>query len=278
MSRIETIGNATLYLGDCREILPTLPSGSVNCCVTSPPYYWQRDYGVDEQMGQEDTPDAFVAALVGVMREVRRLLTDDGVLWLNLGDSYYSGNGQPCGSDPKSPSRNWMREKVRPLDVAGLGFPKKSLLGLPWMVAKALQADGWTIRADVIWCRDTAFAEPSVKDRPHRQHEYLFLASKSRRYWFDRSALEEESVWHIPHERGVRGHSAAFPQEIARRCILSSCPDGGMVLDPFGGSGTSGVVAEKLGRSSILCELSQAYLDIARRRIEDAQRQGRLIA
>lgn len=276
--RKETIGNATLYLGDCREILRTLPAASVNCCVTSPPYYWQRDYGVDGQMGHEASPDDFVAGLIGVFREVRRVLRDDGVLWLNLGDSYYSGNGQPCGSDPRSPSRNWMREKVRPLDVAGLGFPKKSLLGLPWMVAKALQSDGWTIRSDVIWCRETAFAEPSVKDRPHRQHEYVFLASKSRRYWFDRSALSEESVWHIPHERGVRGHSAAFPLELARRCILSGCPAGGAVLDPFGGSGTVGVVAQMESRASVLSELSPAYFDIACRRIEDALRQERLFA
>ena len=278
MDRIETIGSATLYLGDCREILPTLADGSVNCCVTSPPYFWQRDYGMDGQMGQEPTPDDFVAELVSVFRQVWRTLRDDGVVWLNLGDSYYSGNGQPCGNDPRSPSRDWMRKKVRPLDVAGLGFPKKSLLGLPWMVAKALQSDGWTVRADVIWCRETAFAEPSVKDRPHRQHEYVFLLSKSKRYWFNRGALPEESVWHIPHERGVRGHSAAFPMELARRCILSACPAGGLVLDPFAGSGTTGVVAQIEGRNSALCEMSETYFDIACRRIDDAQRQGRLIA
>lgn len=278
MSRVETIGSATLYLGDCREILPTLPDESVNCCVTSPPYFWQRDYGVDGQMGQEPTPDDFVAELVDVFKQVWRILRDDGVVWLNLGDSYYSGNGQPTGNDPRSPSRDWMRQKVRPLDVPGLGYPKKSLLGLPWMVAKALQADGWTVRADVVWCRQTAFAEPSVKDRPHRQHEYIFLLSKSRRYWFDLSALPEQSVWHISHARGVKGHSAAFPTELARRCILSGCPVGGTVLDPFAGSGTVGAVAQVEGRDAVLCEMAEPYFDIACRRIDDAQRQSRMFA
>ncbi|WP_312831932.1 DNA-methyltransferase [Pseudomonas lactis] len=263
-----------ILIGDCIESMRTLPDSSVQMCVTSPPYFWQRDYGVVGQMGQEETPEKFVSALVSVFAEVRRLLKDDGVIWLNLGDSYYSGNGQPTGSDPRSPSRDWMRTKVRPLDVPGLGYPKKSLLGIPWMVAKALQADGWTVRADVIWCRDTAFSEPSVKDRPYRQHEYLFLISKSRRYWFDRSALPEESVWHIPHERGVKGHSAAFPKELARRCILSGCPEGGVVLDPFGGAGTTAVVAMQEGRKSILCELNPEYAAMAERRIAAAWLDG----
>lgn len=257
-----------IHIGDCMQSLQKMPDQSIHCCVTSPPYYWQRDYGVDGQLGQEATPDEFVAALVAVFREVRRVLRDDGTLWLNLGDSYYSGNGQPKGSDPRSPSRNWMREKVRPLDVAGLGFPKKSLLGLPWMVAKGLQSDGWTVRADVIWCRETAFAEPSVKGRPHRQHEYIFLMSKSRRYWFDRSALPEQSVWHVPHERGFRGHSAAFPPELARRCILAGCPVGGTVLDPFGGSGTTAGVALAHGRRAVLCELNPEYSELMSARVE----------
>jgi site-specific DNA-methyltransferase (adenine-specific) len=259
--------SVTVLNGDCRVVLPTLAPLSVNCIVTSPPYFWQRDYGVDDQMGQEATPDAFVAELVAVFRAAWPALRDDGTAWLNLGDSYYSGNGQPCGSDPRSPSRDWMRKKLRPLDAAGMGVPKKSLLGLPWMVAKALQADGWTVRADIIWCRETAFPEPSVKDRPHRQHEYLFLLSKSRRYWFDRSALPEESVWHIPHERSARGHNAAFPLELARRCIMAGCPEGGMVLDPFGGSGTTGAAAIANGRRATLIELNPDYADIARRRV-----------
>jgi site-specific DNA-methyltransferase (adenine-specific) len=257
-----------IFIGDCIQSMRSTPSDSVNCCVTSPPYYWQRDYGVDGQIGQESTPEGFVSALVDVFSEVRRILTPDGVLWLNLGDSYYSGNGQPTGSDPRSPSRDWIRKKVRPLDVPGLNYPKKSLMGIPWMVCKGLQDEGWTVRAEVIWCRETAFPEPSVKDRPHRQHEYVFLLSKSRRYWFDRGALPEESVWHIPHERGAKGHSAAFPAELARRCILSGSPVGGTVIDPFSGTGTTGAVASINNRKSILCELNPEYAALTGARFE----------
>lgn len=247
------------HFGDCLDTMRRMPDGIVNTCVTSPPYYWQRDYGHDDQIGHEDSPAEFIAALVNVFREVRRTLRDDGTLFLNIGDSYYSGNGQPTGSDPRSPSRDWMRQKKRPLDMPGLGVPKKSLLGLPWQVALALQADGWTLRSEIIWNRATAFSEPSVKDRPHRQHEQIFLLSKSRRYWFNRDSLIEESVWNIPHERGVDGHSAAFPAEIPRRCIGAACPVGGVVLDPFFGSGTTGYVAQQMNRKFIGCELNEAY-------------------
>lgn len=263
----QKINNIRILHGDCIEQMRSLPAGVARCCVTSPPYYWQRDYGVEGQYGHEDTPAQFVQQLVDVGREVRRVLAEDGTFWLNIGDSYYSGNGQPCGHDPRSPSRDWMRKKVRPLDVAGLGVPKKSLLGLPWRVALALQADGWTVRADVIWCRDSAFPEPSVKDRPHRQHEYLFLLSKGRRYYFDRAALPEESVWHIAHQRGTRGHNAAFPEELARRCITAGSQAGDTILDPFGGSGTTAAVAVEQGRNAILCELSAAYVDLIRARV-----------
>lgn len=263
---LDSSERARVLHGDCIEQMATLASGSVACCVTSPPYFWQRDYGVAGQYGHEDTPEQFVQQLVAVGREVRRVLADDGTLWLNIGDSYYSGNGQPCGHDPRSPSRDWMRKKVRPLDVAGLGVPKKSLLGLPWQVALAMQADGWTVRADVIWCRDSAFPEPSVKDRPHRQHEYIFLLSKGRRYYFDRSALPEESVWHIAHQRGSRGHNAAFPEELVRRCILASSRPGDTVLDPFGGSGTTAAVALAHGRRAVLCELKAEYVRLIQSR------------
>jgi site-specific DNA-methyltransferase (adenine-specific) len=160
-----------------------------------------------------------------------------------------------------------MRKKLRPLDVGGWDIPKKSLLGVPWMVAHALQSDGWTIRAEVVWCRKTAFAEPSVKDRPHRQHEILFLLSKSRMYSFNRAMLPEESVWHIPHERTVRGHNAAYPEELARRCIVSGSDAGDMILDPFGGSGTTGLVAQREGRNAILVELNPEYAAMSERRI-----------
>lgn len=256
-----------VHTGDCRAVLPTLPSASVNCVVTSPPYFWLRDYGVDGQIGHEDSVDTFVDVIASVFDQVRPLLTDDGVVWLNLGDSYYSGNGQPHGSDPRSSSRNFRRRKLSPLDVGGGDLPKKSLCGIPWRVALEMQRRGWTLRADVVWCRETALAEPSVTDRPARQHEYMFLFSKSRRYWFDRSALREESVWHIAHQRGLDGHSAAFPVELASQCIASGCPAGGTVLDPFFGAGTVGVAANALGRNAIGIELNPDFVEIAKQRL-----------
>lgn len=257
-----------ILIGDVRTRLAELPDESVNCVVTSPPYYWLRDYGCEGQIGMEDTPAQFVAALVDVFREVRRVLSKDGTVWVNLGDSYYSGNGQPHGSDPKSPSRDFSRRHFRALDKPGMGIPKKSALGIPWRVALAMQADGWTLRSEIIWCRDSAFMESGVKDRPYRQHETVFLFSRSRQYWFDRSALLEESVWHIAPERGVGGHSAAFPCELVRRCIIAGCPAGGTVFDPFGGSGTTALVAGRFGRDAVLIELNPAYAEMARKRIE----------
>lgn len=258
--------------GDCRETLKTISADSIDCVVTSPPYYEQRDYGVDCQIGHENSPAEFVEALVDVFRLIHPVLKERGTVWLNIGDSVYSGNGQPRGSDPRSPNRNWMRTKYRWLDKGGAGLPKKSLLGIPWLLAHALQADGWTIRQEIIWNRVTALAEPSVKDRPHRQHETIFLISKSRRYWFDRSALPEESVWTIPHERGQRGHIAPFPEELARRCILSGCPPNGIVLDPFGGSGTVPAVSVELGRRAVMCEAAPGSMLLAQDRV------GRLFA
>lgn len=257
-----------IKIGDCRDVLKTLADQSVHCIVTSPPYFWLRDYEVDGQIGHEHDLDAFVDVIASVFDEAKRVLRADGVVWLNLGDSYYSGNGQPTGSDPRSASRNFSRTKLRPLDVSGWDIPKKSLCGIPWRVALEMQRRGWTLRSDVIWCRPTALAEPSVKDRPSRQHEYLFMFAKSRRYWFDRASLKEESVWHIAHQRGLDGHSAAFPVELAEQCILSGCPVGGTVLDPFGGAGTTGLVADRLNRNAILIELNPQYAEMARKRID----------
>lgn len=259
-----------LLLGDCNSHLRAIPTDSVQMCVTSPPYFWARDYGVIGQLGHEPSVVEYVNAVADVFDEVKRVLSESGVLWLNLGDSYYSGNGQPTGSDPRSSSRNFMRTKLRPLDVSGWSIPKKSLLGIPWLVAHELQRRGWTIRADVIWSRKTALSEPSAKDRPHRQHEYLFLLTKAKRYKFDRSQLVDESVWTIPHERGVPGHCAPFPKELARRCVLTGSSPGDTVLDPFMGSGTTGVVAAEHGRRFIGIELNPQYLADAKVRIFDS--------
>lgn len=252
-----------IFEGDCRIALRQIADATVQTCITSPPYYWQRDYAVPEQIGLEATPAAYVEELVRVAGEVRRTLADDGTFWLNIGDAYYSGNGQPCGHDPRSPSRDWMRVMKRPLDTPGWDIPKKSLLGIPWLVAHALQRDGWTVRQEIVWCRASAFAEPSVTDRPYRQHETIFLLSKSRRYFFDRSVLPEESVWHIPHRRGSDGHNAAFPYDIPERCIMASTRLGDTVLDPFCGSGTTLTVADRLGRHAIGIELNPSHADLS---------------
>jgi len=259
--------NTQILVGDCREKLRTLPECSVNCCVTSPPYYELRDYEHADQIGLEKTPAAFVRELVGVFSEVRRALTDDGTLWINIGDTFYSGNGQPTGKDTRSPSRNFSRRHKRFVDTPGMGLPKKSLIGVPWLLAHALQADGWTLRAEVIWYRKSAFIEAGVRDRPTRRHETVFLLSKSRRYFYDRPSVAHGTVWEFEHQRGLRGHNAAYPVELPARCIESSCPEGGVVLDPFFGAGTTGLAAQRLGRSCIGIEVNPEFADIARERI-----------
>jgi DNA modification methylase len=306
-----------IVVGDCREVLRSLPAQSVQCCVTSPPYFWMRQYlpadvvrfrhdvlpaqraavlevvkpwagssvfrleSVPQplrrhfvpmrELGHEETVDGYVAELVAAFREVRRVLRKDGAVWLNLGDAYYSGIAQSVHLDPRYPTRDWMRRVRRALDTPGWDVPKKSLLGLPWKVAHALQVDGWTVRAEVIWCRTTAMAEPSAKDRPHRQHETLFLLSQSPRYFFDRSALPEETVWHIPHERqtgpGNGGHAATYPTALARRCIASASREGDLVMDPFLGIGTTLCAAKALGRRGLGIELSPEHAARAQARV-----------
>ena len=244
-----------------------MPDESVHCCVTSPPYFNLRDYGVDGQIGLEASPDEFVSELVGVFREVRRVLSADGTLWLNIGDSIYSGNGQPKGHDPRSPSRNFSRRFYRWLDRPGMGLPKKSLVGIPWRVALALQQDGWTLRSEIIWHRDSSFTQGGVTDRPYTRHETIFMLSKSRWYQFNEECCDWGTVWSITPERSVQGHSAAFPAELAERCIVAGCPKGSTVLDPFGGAGTTGLVADRLGRNAILIELNPEYATLAEQRI-----------
>ncbi len=241
--------------------LQSLPSDTFNCAITSPPYYWARDYGYDGQLGHEETVEEFVTALADIFDEVKRVLHPEGVFYLNIGDTYYSGNGQPHGSDPRSPSRNFMRKKVRAVDRSGWDVPKKSLLGVPWKVALAMQERGWTLRSDIIWNRCNAFTEPTARDRPYRQYEHVFLFSKTRFYSYDRSQLVEEDVWNIPIERVKRiDHSAAFPAELVRRCVLTGSPEGGSILDPFLGSGTSIAVAKDLGRNAVGIDLSETYV------------------
>jgi len=311
--RIEKIGNATLYLGDCIESMRTMPDASVHTCVTSPPYFGLRDYGHDGQIGLEPTPDEFVAALVSVFREVRRVLRDDGTLWLNLGDSY----ARTGGTDRKvsetarvGSTRNTMTQMGDRTRKAPSGLKDKDLIGIPWRVAFALQADGWYLRQDIIWHKPNPMPE-SVRDRCTKAHEYIFLLSKGPRYYFDQEAIKEpaqhpkvrhkserksedqerayhgnaptnlgrcgtaedgkrnrRSVWTVTTKPFKGAHFATFPPDLIEPCILAGCPEGGTVLDPFGGAGTTGLVATQAGRNAVLCEINPEYVEMARTRID----------
>ena len=260
---------AGLMHGNSAQMLQTLPNDTFNVAVTSPPSYWVRDYGYDGQLGHERSVDAYVEALMTVFDEVKRTLHPEGVFFLNIGDTYYSGNGQPHGSDPKCASRNFLRQKVRPVDVSGWDIPKKSMIGIPWKVAFAMQERGWTLRSSIIWNRCNAFVEPTARDRPYRQYEFVFMFSKSRFYSFDRSKLVEEDVWNIPIERNRRAkHNAAFPSELVRRCIEAASPPNGHVLDPFVGSGTTILTALKHHRNVVGIDMSDNYIDYVQGAVE----------
>jgi site-specific DNA-methyltransferase (adenine-specific) len=260
---------AGILKGDSATALKSLPSESFNVAVTSPPYFWVRDYGYDGQLGHEDSVETYVEGLMQVFDEVKRTLHPEGVFFLNIGDTYYSGNGQPHGSDPKCSSRDFIRKKVRPVDVSGWDIPKKSMIGIPWKVAFAMQERGWTLRSSIIWNRCNAFTEPSARDRPHRQYEFVFMFSKSRFYSFDRSKLVEEDVWNIPIERSRRAkHNASFPTELVRRCIEVGSPPGGHVLDPFVGSGTTIFTALEHNRNVVGIDMGEDYIDYIQTTLE----------
>ncbi len=250
-----------LHQGDSREVLTQLPEASVNCVVTSPPYYWQRDYDVDGQFGLEATIDGYVDNLRETFDGLKRVLTKDGTAFLNLGDTYYSAKGRPHGQDDKHRKRRLAG--LRAVDGPGLGLPRKSLIGIPWRVALALQEDGWTLRSSIIWVRNSAIPEPTSKDRPWRKYEHIFLFSRAPRYYFDRDGLQgEEDVWFIePDRRAVaRGtHYAPYPRALVSRCIDAGCPPGGVVLDPFVGGGTTMYVADEMERSSIGIDLNPDF-------------------
>jgi site-specific DNA-methyltransferase (adenine-specific) len=264
-----------LLNGDALAMLRTLPSESVHCVVTSPPYFGLRDYGVAGQIGLEDTPDAFVAEMVAVFREVRRVLRDDGTLWLNLGDT--ANNRRRIRSTSHQPSLNGFEEMtwaeatkagLTRLSLTSNGLKEKDMFGIPWHTATALRADGWYLRQEIIWAKNFGKPEPSVDRLPNR-HEQIFLLSKAKNYHFDRAALPHYangSVWDVP-PTGRSDHGAAFAEGLVEPCILAGCPAGGTVLDPFGGAGTTGLVAQELGRNAILIELSEAYCGVIRKRL-----------
>lgn len=248
--------------GDAREVVSELDPQSVDCVVTSPPYFWQRDYQVEGQIGLEKSIDGYVENVRTVFKKLQPVLKDSGTVFLNLGDTYYSAKGQPHGDDAKHRAR---RFGLRAVDGPGLGLPRKSLIGIPWRVALALAADGWTLRSSIVWVRKTAVPEPTAVDRPWRKHEFIFLLTKKPRYYFDRAALEgEEDVWHIEPERNslARGtHYAPFPRQLVARCVAAGCPENGVVLDPFVGGGTTMAVSLDMGRSTVGIELNETFCD-----------------
>lgn len=254
--------------GDCRATLAGLPERSVQTCVTSPPYWGaQRDYGHPSQLGHERTPEAFVAELVTVFREVRRVLRDDGTLWLNMGDSYAASGKGGGGSAMKKRGDAWgHRDRMRGWRAAPPGYKAKDIVGVPWLLAFALRADGWYLRRDIVWEKASP-TEPTRADRPVSSHEMLFLLSKAPRYFYALPERQEGTVWKIGTDGATGNHFATMPCELAERCIDRGSSRGDTVLDPFGGAGTTGLVADRLGRDAILCELNPEYAAMARARI-----------
>jgi len=324
-----------ILCGDVREVLATLPDQSVQCCVTSPPYWGLRDYGMPGQIGLEKSPQEYVDTIVGVFRAVHRVLKDDGTLWLNLGDSYAANRSYQVpstkGGAKHSPAQGALGASVVPD-----GLKPKDLVGIPWRVAFALQADGWYLRSDIVWCKPNAMPE-SVQDRPTRAHEYIFLLTKSERYYYDSVAIrtpyaestqkqfdkpytgegtkdysaagvqnpsdvkrrivdkqrghsrkhagfndhwdamsksEQQSagankrtVWTVATRPFKGAHFATFPQALIEPCILAGSRAGDTVLDPFGGSGTTGVAAAAHGRNATLIELNPDYLGMIMERV-----------
>ena len=259
--------------GDSRRALQTIPEGVFQCCITSPPYWGLRDYGIEGQIGAENDPEAYIADLVSIFREVRRTLRNDGTLWLNIGDSYTSGDRRWRAPDKKNAGRAMSYRPPTPQ-----GLKPKDLIGIPWRLAFALQADGWFLRSDIVWNKPNCQPE-SVKDRPTRAHEYVFLLSKAESYFYDFEAIREPSsngneaknrrtVWNI-NTNGFHGaHFAVFPPELVKVCLLAGSKPGSVILDPFFGSGTVGMVCREYGRECYGIELSPEYVKMAVDRIE----------
>ena len=315
--RYTTIQLDIIHTGDCLEVLKTLPDESVHCCVTSPPYYALRDYGMEEQIGREATPKEYISRLTEVFTEVRRVLRSDGTLWLNIADTYAGKGNQGDFVDPKNPKgRNG---QAVALNYKVEGCKPKDMIGIPWMLAFALRDSGWYLRNDIIWMKENPMPE-SCKDRCSRCYEHIFLLSKSRKYFFDAKAISEpiapdtaerlkrgmkggnkygkpvpgqpqtqtinrprahgeitdsminpmrnkRDVWVVNTVPFKGGHYAAYPPKLVEPCLLAGCPEGGIVLDPFFGSGTTGMLAKQLNRHYIGIELNPEYAELAKARI-----------
>ena len=310
-------GADVTYCGDSLEVLKTLPENSVDCCVTSPPYYGLRDYGADGQIGREAAPEEYINRLVSVFHEVKRVLSPQGTCWLNIADTY-CGTGSKAGhADPKNPKgRNGQQVAI---NHRAPGCKPKDLIGIPWLLALALRGDGWYLRSSIIWHKGNPMPE-STRDRPTRCYEYIFLLTKSKKYYYDWQAVAEpiapttaarykagrggnqkysaevpgqgkiqrinrerargaiydeiirpirsrRNIWQINTVPYRGGHFAAFPPKLAETCILAGCPVGGVVLDPFLGSGTTAKVAKALNRRYIGIELNPEYCALAKKRI-----------
>lgn len=291
-----------VYVGNVLDRLKDIPEKSINTVITSPPYWGLRDYGEGGQLGLEETPEEFAENLVKVFREVKRVLRDDGTVWLNLGDSYSSGGRTTTTNQSLRGDKNYGVTRPKP----NKNIKPKDLIGIPWRVAFALQQDGWYLRQDIIWHKPNPMPE-SVKDRCTKAHEYIFLLSKNVKYYFDNEAIKEDakypqgpnspknikkgvgnfgmdtreglskigalskknkrSVWTVTTKPFKDAHFATYPKDLIEPCILAGCPENGTVLDPFGGSGTTCIVSEENKRNSIMVELNPDYVEIAKNRI-----------
>jgi len=295
-----------ILFGDCLETLKQFDE-KPRCCITSPPYYGLRDYGgEDYQIGLEESPEEYIQKLVLVFREVRNLLTEDGTLWLNIGDSYYNyrpGKGQSYPKQSVSKTNQDLPTNCNKRGNKLEGLKEKDLIGIPWMLAFALRADGWYLRQDIIWHKPNPMPE-SVKDRCTKSHEYLFLLSKNKKYYYDNESIKEpakdwgtrdrtkgkyhnkgtglqphsgltksyptknkRSVWSITNKPYKGAHFATFPRDLVEPCILAGSRVNDTILDPFMGSGTTAMVAKSLGRYYLGCELHEEYRELIEKRI-----------
>jgi DNA modification methylase len=254
----------SIYQGDAVANLSKLPEESIHCVVTSPPYFWLRDYGVEGQIGLEETVDGYVQSVCAVMDQVMRVLRPDGLLFLNLGDTYYSGKGKSHGKDRKSNKRRFGLRAVDKSGGLGIGVQRKSIIGIPWRVAIEMTTRGWVLRSPIIWHRERCLPE-SVADRASRSYENLFMFAKSRRYYFNKQPLieqkVEEDMWTIAaRPKASNGlDTAPYPDELVQRCLQIGCLPGGVVLDPFLGSGTTARVALAMGHHAIGIDLNREF-------------------
>jgi len=303
-----------IYQGNSLEVIKTLPDESINTVVTSPPYYGLRDYGVDGQIGLEGDVEEYVQSLVNLFREIKRVLKDDGTVWLNLGDTYWGGGWRGdslhdgSGDIQKGHKGTHVGETVKNATGKHYLYKPKDLMGVPWLVAFALQKDGWYLRQDIIWHKPNPMPE-SVVDRCTKNHEYIFLLSKSKSYYFDHESIKEpakpdksirdrdntklnntpgrtkmkglksnhyemknkRSVWTVTKRSFKEAHFATYPPELIEPCILAGCPEGGVVLDPFMGAGTTAVVSIENNRNYVGIELNHEYIEIAEKRLEPVE-------